>query len=87
MNRREHDELRDLLRASLNPVKAELGRDLWPRMLRRLEAQPATKAWFAVLFSQAALASVPWFDWALLAVLVLAVCFFPRVIPIALYHL
>jgi len=30
---------------------------------------------------------VPWFDWALLAALVVWVALFPRAIPVLLYHL
>lgn len=50
----------------------ELRRDLWPQMLRRLSAQPL---------------HVPWFDWALVVVLVGALLFFPGTIPTLLYHL
>ena len=84
---REHEELRDLLRQSLKPVNSELQRDLWPRMLRRLEERSSGTPWFAALFSPTTLSAVPWFDWALLAALVLGICIFPNSIPICLYHL
>jgi hypothetical protein len=87
MNEQEDEKLRDLLKKSLAPVNPELGRDLWPRMLRRLDEHSAGAPWFAVLFSSTALSAVPWFDWALLAALILGVCVFPRAIPIWLYHL
>ena len=51
---------------------AELQRDLWPQMLRRLDAQPLR---------------VPWFDWALAAALAAALLFFPGAIPALLYQL
>ena len=46
-------------------------------MLRRLEEHPRQPNWLAALLSPAAMASVPWFDWALLAALVVGVCLFP----------
>jgi hypothetical protein len=51
---------------------AELRRDLWPDMLRRLE-RPQVR--------------VPWFDWALLATAGAVAIFFPALIPALLYHL
>jgi len=53
-------------------MSAELQRDLWPQMLRRLDAQPLR---------------VPWFDWALAAALAAALLFFPGAIPALLYQL
>jgi hypothetical protein len=41
-------------------------------MLKRLEARPT---------------AVPWFDWALLAVVAVWLAFFPGAIPVLLYHL
>ena len=65
-----------LLQQSLPPMAAKprltLARDLWPAMRRRMEQQA-----FAV----------PWFDWALLAAVVLGCVLFPRAIPVLLYHL
>jgi hypothetical protein len=49
-----------------------LDRDLWPAMRNRLEQNSTT---------------VPWFDWALIAALVLCLALFPRAIPVLLYHL
>jgi hypothetical protein len=66
-------ELRELLKRSIAPAeKNELERDLWPRMLQRLDQQPAAR--------------IPWFDWALAALLGAACLFFPSMIPALLYH-
>lgn len=74
MNEHDHQDLRDLLKQNIAPVKdTELRRDLWPQMLRRLEQQPPVR--------------VPWFDWALAAVAAAALVLFPGVIPALLYHL
>ena len=86
MNEQEQNNVVDLLKQSVGPTHCELNRDLWPQMLRRLDERAGRRHWFAAMFSPAALSSVPWFDWALLAVLVLGVCAFPKSIPIWLYH-
>jgi hypothetical protein len=66
-------ELKTLLKDALAPVQhTELQRDLWPQMLRRLDEQPLR---------------VPWFDWALAAVLAASLLLFPGAIPALLYHL
>lgn len=66
-------EIRELLKRAMPPVMdPELGRDLWPEMLRRLDAQTPR---------------VPWFDWALVAALLLWCLLFPKGIPVLLYHL
>ena len=68
-----NQELKKLLRQAIPPMKdAELQRDLWPQMLRRLDQQPLR---------------VPWFDWALAAILGAILVFFPGAIPAVLYHL
>lgn len=74
MNNRENDqELKALLKQALAPVnEPELQRDLWPQMLQRLDAQPLR---------------IPWFDWALAAVTVTALLYFPGAIPALLYQL
>jgi hypothetical protein len=74
------------LKQSIPPSNSELQRDLWPQMLRRLDQSASHRHWLAAMFSPSALSSVPWFDWALLAMLVLGICVFPRSIPIWLYH-
>ena len=69
-------EMRDLLKQSIAPAKdTELRRDLWPRMLRKLDEHPAP------------VPQVPWFDWALAALASAALIFFPGIVPALLYHL
>jgi len=69
----EERELRTLLKREFPPVqKAELQRDLWPQMHRRLDTRPF---------------SVPWFDWALAAAVAAMLLLFPNAIPALLYQL
>jgi len=72
MNDHDH-KLRQLLKDALPPEQApELARDLWPQMLRRLDAQPArVSAW----------------DWAMAAFLAAGCLFIPELLPVLLYHL
>jgi len=73
MNDREMHEMKKLLKEGLPPIgSAELERDLWPRMLKRLAAPPLR---------------VPWWDWVLLAGASATILFVPGVIPALLYHL
>lgn len=73
MNGRDDEKFRELLRSAFASVAdPELKRDLWPKMLRRLE-EPTNQ--------------VPWFDWALVALLVMWFLFSPEAIPVLLYHL
>jgi hypothetical protein len=76
MNEPDQEEVERLLKKSLPSmsagVGAELRRDLWPAMLKRLDERPDL---------------VPWFDWALLAVVAAWLAFFPGAIPVLLYHL
>jgi hypothetical protein len=66
-------ELRALLKRGFPPFEhTELRRDLWPRMLRRLDAQPVR---------------VSWFDWALAAAVAAALVLFPSAVPALLYQL
>jgi len=72
MNERP-ESLKELLkRAAGGPADRELKRDLWPEMLRRLERPPVR---------------VPWWDWALAAVLLLCLLLFPETIVAVLYLL
>lgn len=74
MNQQDDRELQSLLKEVIAPVaETELRRDLWPHMLKRLDQQHAR--------------GVPWFDWALAALLSAALLLFPGVIPALLYHL
>jgi len=69
----EHDEkIEELVRRTMAPVDTGLPRDLWPNMLRRMEERSA---------------AVPWFDWALLAVLLAWFFFTPGAIPVFLFHM
>lgn len=73
MNEQNDKEFNDLLKRAIAPVAdTELRRDLWPEMLKKLSEQPAR---------------VPWFDWALVAILSALVIAFPGAIPALLYHL
>ncbi len=72
MNDHNHEKIRQLLKQNLPLANAELERDLWPQMLRRLDARTS---------------GVPWFDWALLALVALCLILVPDTIPMLLYHL
>jgi hypothetical protein len=77
MNNEENSkEVKALLKAAIAPLQdTELRRDLWPQILRKLGEQPSL------------VGRVPWFDWALAAILGAALFFFPGAIPALLYHL
>ncbi|HEV2195458.1 MAG TPA: hypothetical protein VGR55_07730 [Candidatus Acidoferrum sp.] len=69
-------EIKKLLKQAIAPAgETEPRRDLWPQVLARLEKQPEP------------LFKVPWFDWALAAILSAVLIFFPGSIPALLYHL
>jgi hypothetical protein len=73
MNTHDEDSMKQLLKQALPPMQnVELERDLWPKMLGRQEARPA---------------SPPWYDWALAGSLVLFAFAFPASIPVFLYYL
>lgn len=79
MNAHEEGRIKQMLREALPPVEPnpEPGRDLWPEVLRRLDAPPAAayrSGWV-------------WFDWALLAGLAVLAVSFPASIPLLLYYL
>ena len=75
-NEENNKGMKKLLKQAIAPAPdTELRRDLWPQMLRKLEEQRAT------------VISVPWFDWALAAILSAFLVFFPGSIPALLYHL
>jgi hypothetical protein len=75
------DRMKQLLQQALPPVKDEPGRDLWPAMQHRLNAE-ATLASPGWAWLQSA-----WFDGALLAGLVGLLAIFPAAIPVFLYYL
>lgn len=73
MTHPDEQELQALLKREFPSFEtAELQRDLWPQMLRRIDAQPPR---------------VPWFDWALAAAVAAMLLLFPGVIPALLYQL
>ncbi len=73
MNEQNDEKTRELLRRAVAPVAdAELKQDLWPRMLRKLDERAVR---------------VPWFDWALAALLAMWFFLFPEGILAVLYHL
>ena len=53
-------------------MNTELRRDLWPAVLRKLEARPAR---------------VPWYDWALIGLTASVFLFFSQLILVLAYHL
>ncbi len=82
MNEDDQDRMKKLLQQALPPVKGDSQprRDLWPAMLRRLDARPAASA-------QTGWAFGVWFDGALAAGLVALIAFSPSSIPVILYYL
>ncbi|MGA9060612.1 MAG: hypothetical protein WB341_03000 [Terracidiphilus sp.] len=82
----EENRIKDLLQQSLPPVGSgelptpEPARDLWPAVLRRLDSEPTAAPRLLP-------ASLPWFDWALLAGLIGFAAAFPATIPVFLYYL
>jgi hypothetical protein len=74
MNEDEQRRMKRLLQHALPPVEAdaESSRDLWPAVLRRIDARPS---------------ALPWFDLALAGGLVALAAFFPAAIPVLLYYL
>lgn len=73
MNDRNDEKLRELLRRAIAPVAdPELKHDLWPQMLQKLDEQGIR---------------VPWFDWALIALLAVLLLLFPEAIPVLAFHL
>jgi len=70
----EHDkqQVRQILKRSFPPVHTELGRDLWPAVLGKLDPCPIP---------------VPWYDWALIVVSAGVLLFFPQLLLVFAYHL
>jgi hypothetical protein len=81
--RNDEKRIKKLLREALPPVAsdAEPARDLWPAVLRRLDAAP-TRA-----LPQKLPPKLSWFDWALIAGLIAFAVSFPATIPVFLYYL
>ena len=80
MSAHEEDRIKKLLQQSLPPIGSttEPERDLWPNLLRRFDAEPAAPT---SAFRR------NWFDWALLAGLIVFAVTFPATIPVFLYYL
>ncbi len=57
-------------------MDAELKLNLWPQMLRRLDEGGSR-----------VLGRVPWFDWALVALVAVLLVLFPQAIPALVYQL
>jgi hypothetical protein len=66
-------EFRTFLKTGLAPIgESQPERDLWPDVQRRLNSR---------------IAVVPWFDYAVAALLVAAIFFFPETLLYLIYHL
>jgi hypothetical protein len=86
MNEQELNKAARFLQQSIAPANRRLNRDLWPQMRQRLAERSGDQSWATAMISHTRLSAVPWFDWALLAVLIVGICVFPNSIPIWLYH-
>lgn len=65
-------EIQALLQKAFPAVEAEMRRDLWPEMLRRIGTSEVV---------------LPWYDWALIAGVVAAMIIFPKFILFFAYQL
>lgn len=72
MNEQDHEDVRRLLQDAFPRVNAELRRDLWPAMSRRLDARARR---------------VVWYDWALAGLAGSVIAAFPDLILVLFYHL
>ncbi len=73
MIERNDEGITELVRSVIPPVAdPELKRDLWPRMIQRIDQRGMR---------------VTWFDWALAALVAALFVCFPQVIPGLFYHL
>jgi hypothetical protein len=73
MNAHNDEKIRKLLQSAFPPLApAELKRDLWPTVLRRLDEDALR---------------VPWFDWALASLLGTLLLLYPEAIPVLFYYL
>ena len=73
MSDQQHDDdIGTLIRDAFLPVDADLKRDLWPAMSRRLDTR---------------MRRIAWYDWALGGVVGSVVAAFPDLILVLLYHL
>ncbi len=72
MDKDNDRQIRDALKRSFSPVNTELRRDLWPDVLRKLDASSVR---------------VPWYDWALGGLSAVAFLVFPQLVLVFAYHL
>lgn len=72
MTEQNDRQIREALTQSFPPVNTELRRDLWPAVLRKLDARPIR---------------LPWYDWVLTALSASVFLFFPHLILVFVYHL
>jgi len=72
MNEHDDRQIRDALKRSFPPVNTELRKDLWPEVLRKLDARQV---------------GVPWYDWALVGLSAVMFLAFPRLVLVFAYHL
>ncbi len=72
MNEQDERVVKEALRKSFLPVDTDLRRNLWPDLLRRIDAQSP---------------SVPWYDWALIAAMAALLLYFPQLVLVFAYHL
>jgi hypothetical protein len=72
MSEQDHDDIRRLLQNAFPRVNAELRRDLWPAMSRRLDARAPRFVWY---------------DWALAGLAGGAIAAFPDLVLVLFYHL
>ena len=79
MSAHDEERIQQLLKQALPPIEddARPQRDLWPAMLRRLDAKPAPLSQSRWI----------WFDWALVASLAIVAVSFPASVPLLLYYL
>ncbi|HEU5399759.1 MAG TPA: hypothetical protein VFU86_00305 [Terriglobales bacterium] len=72
MSEQDEREIREALRRSFPPADTALRRDLWPDVLRKVDTESH---------------GVPWYDWALIAVMAALCLYAPRLILVLAYHL
>ena len=72
MTENDDRHIRDALKQSFRPLNIELRRDLWPDVLRKLDARQV---------------GVPWYDWALVGLSAVMFLIFPRLVLVFAYHL
>ena len=72
MTDNDDQQIREALKQSFPPVKTELRRDLWPDVLRKVDARQV---------------GVPWYDWALVGSSAVMFLAFPRLVLVFAYYL